>query len=174
MRNILVLVALFVLFGKTADAQVKLKFIEGGNDYFYYHGQVYDPNLNPSKKEIRLVLKNSKGVVYSETIPAGACVDQGQSCVYTNETARQTKSGLFFFRILYDNGNHGNKFYVKSYQEFQNADEQIMTLTFYVNGYRYAEIDRALFEKKPRGWVWRFGSRMCSMILGKISCEQNR
>ena len=145
----------FAFISDQALAQIKLTELPG-NDHLYFHGQIYNPTFVPSTSEIRFELWNSHGLVYSQTLPAGTCVDSGSGCLYKNQEAQKSKSGVQYFRVLYQTRSHGHKMWLESYQEFVSVDDPEMTFMMFMNGSLFASIPNATFTRRPRGWIFRF------------------
>ena len=150
MRTFPVILVL-VLLSSNAMAATTLR-PRDGNDYFFFHGQFYRANLAPSEHSFTIEVTNSMGVVYSVSIPRGACVDRGRSCRYRNREAKVSKDGVVYFRVLYDNGGHGNRVWIKSYGEFTNATEAYMTLMIYMDGLPLASFSDTFIRLGNGGW----------------------
>jgi hypothetical protein len=138
---------------RPADARIRIKFF-ADYDSFSYHAQIYDPEYRSTVGEMRIEARNSAGTIYSVTIPAGACVSRSAgSCVYKNSEAKKAKSGLAYFRVLYQAGSHGNKIWLQSYGDLSLATEPVMSFLVYMDDVLYAAISNEVFTPTHNGWV---------------------
>ncbi len=153
-KVLMILVPLLVAFvSTTAHARIKIKFLDG-NDQLYYHAQIYDPDYRSTVGEMRIEAWNAAGQIYAVTIPAGACVTANAgSCVYKDPLAKKAKSGLAFFRVLYQAGSHGNKIWLESYGDLSSATDPVMSFRVYMDDILYAAIEDEVFTQRRNGWV---------------------
>ena len=155
LRNLLVtFITLLVTFiSTTAHARIKIKFLDG-NDQFSYHAQIYDEDFRSTVGELRLEAWNAAGLIYSVTIPAGACISTNAgSCVYRDPIAKKSRSGLAYFRVLYQAGSHGNKVWLESYGDLSSATDPVMSFRLYVDDLFYSAIEDEVFTQRRNGWV---------------------
>lgn len=136
-----------------ADARIRIKFFET-YDSFSFHAQVHDPEFRAKTSEMRIEAWNAAGQIYSVTIPAGACVSRrAGSCVYKNPEAKKARSGLAYFRVLYQAGSHGNKMWLQSYGDLSNATDPVMTFLIYMDDVLYSSLRNEVFTPTHNGWV---------------------
>jgi len=150
------LVALLVV-STGAEARIKLKFLDG-NDLFYFHAQVLDESFRSFAGDLRFEVWNAAGMIYAVDVPAGTCVATigGRSCVFRDKAAKQARSGLAYFKVLYQAQSHGNKFYLESYGDLSSATDPVMSFKIYEDDQLYKELDDVVFRPTHAGWVGLF------------------
>jgi hypothetical protein len=145
--------AMLMAMATTADARIRIKFYDT-YDSFELHAQIYDPDYRAAVGDMRIEAWNALGLIYSVTIPAGACVGRNSnSCVYKNPDAKRARSGLFYVRVLYQAATHGNKIWLRSYGDLSAATEPVMSFRIYMDDAFYAGIPNELFTPTHSGWV---------------------
>jgi hypothetical protein len=143
----------FILTSTSAQARIKIKFFDE-YDSFAYHAQIYDPNYRSTVGELRIEAWNATGLIYSVTIPDGACVSTNAgSCVYKDPVAKKARNGLAYFRVLYQAGKHGNKIWLQSYGDLSAATDPVMSFLVYRDDILYAAIVDEVFKPTHNGWV---------------------
>lgn len=148
-----VVIATLTVATTDADARVRIKFFDD-YDSFSFHAQIYDPQFRARAGEMRIEAWNAAGLIYAVTIPAGACVSRGAgSCVYKNPEARRARTGLAFFRVLYQAGTHGNKVWLQSYGDLSAATDPVMSFVVYMDDVPYASTQELVFTSTHNGWV---------------------
>jgi len=151
--KLIVLTLLLTFISTSADARIRIQFLNN-TDAFHFHAQVYDENFRARFGDFRIEAWNSAGQIYSVNIPAGSCTSTGEwSCVYRDPAARRTKSGLAYFRILYQSGTHGNKIWLESYGDLSSATDPVMSFRIYMDDVLYAYIGNEVFTRTYSGWV---------------------
>jgi len=151
--TILIVTLALTLVSTSADARIRIKFFDD-YDSLYYHAQIYDPDYRSIIGEMRIEAWNAAGKIYSVTIPAGACISRSAgSCVYKDPEARKAKSGLAYFRVLYQAGTHGNKMWLQSYGDLSSATDPVMSFLVFMDDILYASIDNEVFTPTHNGWV---------------------
>jgi hypothetical protein len=158
-RKVGVLVVLVTLLVEwsAAEARIKLKLLEG-NDLFYFHAQKFDPDFRSFTGTLRFEVSNAGGLIYAVEIPPGACVGSptGRSCVFRDKAARTAKSGLAYFKVLYEAQSHGNKMYLQSYGDLSAATDPVMSFRIYQDGELWAALNNVAFKATRTGWVGLF------------------
>jgi len=151
--TILIVTLALTLVSTSAEARIRIKFVDD-YDSLYYHAQIYDPDYRSIIGEMRIEAWNAAGKIYSVTIPAGACISRSAgSCVYKDPEARKAKSGLAYFRVLYQAGTHGNKMWLQSYGDLSSATDPVMSFLVYMDDILYASLDNEVFTPTHNGWV---------------------
>ena len=154
--KIMVVVAALTVVSTRVDARIKITFADS-NDLFSFHAQIYDENYRAQTQaaDLRIEAWNANGKIYSVSIPAGTCTapSAAGSCVYENSLARRTRSGLAYFRVLYQAATHGNKIWLESYGDLSAATDPVMSIRIYLDDVLYAYIPNERFTQTHDGWV---------------------
>ena len=144
-----------LLVGSTpADAKIKLRLLEG-NDLFYFHVQVNDPTFPSFVGTLRFEVWNAAGMIYAVDVSTAACTATSTArwCVFRDKAAKQARSGLAYFKILYQAQSHGNKIYLESYGDLSAATDPVMSFKIFQNDELYAELNNVVFKPTHSGWV---------------------
>jgi hypothetical protein len=136
-------------FTAGADAQIRVSPLR---HEFRFHGALGPgPGRSVSTDGVTVTLSNDVGEIISLTLPPGACVDRGTSCVYRNLGANATTGGISRFRMTYRNG----KIWMVSYGDVSAAITPHMQVDVIINTQPYPQIYRvdANFTLTKKGWL---------------------
>lgn len=177
----LVMIILGLFVALPAEANIALK-ITDGSDEFQFHAQYHGAPFSPTHEfELHIwncpngqmpdVTQTSGPVclissdpdvyepaqpVYSIHIPANTCIDHGSFCSFRDRNARASREGLVLFRLIYDNGRHGNKIYLQSFGDLSLATSANMYLLIAVNGDDQSDLRATFAPLRRGGWIYRF------------------
>lgn len=181
MRAALLTIVFGLLAALPAEANIALRLTDG-SDEFQFHAQYRGAPFSPTR-EFELDIWNcangqmpevsdtsdpvcliSAGPdvyepaqrVYALHIPAGTCIDHGRFCSFHDRNARASREGLVLFRLIYDNGRHGNKIYLQSFGDLSLATSANMYLVIKVDGIIQSDLLATFAPLRRGGWIFRF------------------
>jgi hypothetical protein len=125
----------------------------GQGDLFAVHGSI-DPatQISPTTEDIKFLLSNANGKVYSLIIPGGDVKQLGRNLFrYRNRLAQQQRSGLARFDLRYFPKRDAFTFVLKTYGDLSAATLANMSLQVVIGDDAF--LNQSTWAKTPRGWV---------------------
>lgn len=180
MRAILTVVFSLII-ALSAEANITLTLTDGSDD-FQFHAQYRGAPFSPTR-EFELQIWNCPNgqmpdvthaseptclissspdqyepaqLAYSLRVPANTCIDHGRFCSFRDRNARASRDGLVLFKVIYDNGRHGNKLYIQSFDDLSLATSANMYLVIKVDGVDQSDLLGTFAPLRRGGWIYRF------------------
>jgi hypothetical protein len=147
-RWIAVVVVAVLAMANAASAQIR---VSPARHEFRFHGALgAGPGHTVSQFGATVTLANEAGTILSLTLPAGACVDRGTSCLYRDPQATATTGGIAKFRMQFSTG----KIWMVSYGDLSAATTARMNVTVMIPSTPFQAYSiTANFTLTKKGWL---------------------
>ncbi len=124
-----------------------------GNDLLSVHGSLApETQISPTTEDIKFLLSNANGKVYSLVIKGGDVKQLGRNLLrYRNRLAAKERTGLARFDLRYFPKRNNYTFVLKTYGDLSSATLADMSLEVVIGNDAF--FNKSTWSKTPKGWV---------------------
>lgn len=125
----------------------------GQGDLLAVHGSLAPTTpITPSTEEIKIILTNANGSVYTLTIPAGDVKQLSRNLFrFRNKLAQRNRSGLARFDVRFFPKRNNYTFVLKTYGDLSKAT--LADMGFQISIGDDGFLNKSTWQSTPKGWI---------------------